>query len=321
MFIAFLSKWNPFNIYGKETHCEDLIHNPLQSDETLMQDSSGCYHRIRAPLLIARKWNRLKFWCQRRLNKKGHVETIHAIISLFWQKVLNQPLDDVSQLNDLKFQLTQLSSLKNDYCFNYLKKGDPRDIEMLLADIEKQAYRIFEFNYQQKSIAEEKKRRQTFLLFQEQIEQQLVELHRDYLEGLTGARLLIITPFTALEKFLSNRLYQIQQKIDRIEKLYLHIEFIHVEHQGKFTIPYIREYLTTLKEKLCCEIKKIHLELNFIIENLTLNYCIFPLEKKIVQLMAALDTEINLSFYQKQEEIFLELDHLRSSIQKILIIF
>ncbi|KIC72883.1 hypothetical protein [Candidatus Protochlamydia amoebophila] len=42
-----LSRWNPLNIFGTEVEYQDLLHQPLESDETLMQDSRGCIHRLK----------------------------------------------------------------------------------------------------------------------------------------------------------------------------------------------------------------------------------------------------------------------------------
>ncbi|CAF23336.1 hypothetical protein [Candidatus Protochlamydia amoebophila] len=78
-----LSRWNPLNIFGTEVEYQDLLHQPLESDETLIQDSRGCIHRLKVSSKHSTFWETVLYWIQIHLNKKGHLDAIDKLLSSF----------------------------------------------------------------------------------------------------------------------------------------------------------------------------------------------------------------------------------------------
>src|ERR1700730_8219171 len=112
MLTEFIYQWNPFNICGREVGVDDLICNPLQISETLMQDSQGRCRRIHVPSPHSSLWEKTVYWLQIHLNEKGHLDAIDKIISLFYQKLLQFPPQKTEGIQEFNLQIDQLRSLK-----------------------------------------------------------------------------------------------------------------------------------------------------------------------------------------------------------------
>lgn len=285
MLTEFVCKWNPLNLYGIEIDLEDLICSPLQSNETLREDCCGNYRRIKVPSSSSSFWEKCVFWLQTHLNKKGHVEAINKLISLFDEKLLQNPPQIAEKLQQFNWQIDQLRSLKNDYGFTSLKQGTSSFIESRLLAIEQHAYSIFAYYHQKQVIEEENVRKKAFLLFQEEIDQKLEELALRYFVGLQKARLLILSSSDALQVLFEERVQSLQNRLKIVQDLQQQIDEMEKVHQGKFTIPCIKDYFYTIRKRVCHEVRKIGIEAENVIRNLLVNYRIAPFREEVKLLL------------------------------------
>ncbi len=269
----FLQNWIPFNFFGKQVQLEDLIKNPLQPNETLRQCSLlGYCRRIQVPSQESNLWDKIVFWIQIHFNEKGHLEAIDKLISFFQESLFQNPPQATETLEAFNSQAEKLLALKNDYGFISLKLGDPQDVELRLQEIQKQAYCIFEAYLQKEALEKEEKRKQAFIAFRNHVDLQLFNLSQEYLRSLKKIRLFIMVPSENIQSLFEERVQSICYRLDLIKSLNQQIDEIEQEHQGKFTIPFINEYLNSLRINLCCEVHKISIEVEILIENLIINY-------------------------------------------------
>lgn len=320
MLTKFMTHWNPLNLYGTEVEVEDLICNPLKSNETLRQDCRGHCRRIQAPSLHSSLWKRFVFWVQVHLNKKGHLEAINNIISLFSETLLQHPPLIIKDLENFNLQADKLRSLQNDYGFIYLKQGNPAFVESRLDEIKQHAYSIFAAYHGQQALAEEEARKKDFMLFQEDIERKLEELDVQYIEGLYKARLLLVVSSHCLDSLFEERVQSLQRRFKIIQEIEQQIDEMEMMHKGKFTIPCINDYFSILRLKVCIEVRKIGIEAESVIENLMLNYRIGPFKEEIRLLLYSIEIDPeNSSTDEMSAPLFCEA--LKDEIERIHKIF
>jgi hypothetical protein len=281
MLTEFIYQWNPFNLCGKEVEVDDLICNPLTSTETLRQDACGHCRRIKVPSSHSSLWERFVFWLQTSLNHKGHLEAIDRLISLFHEKLLQNPPQFTEKLQEFNSQIDQLRLLKNDYGFVYLKQGNPDFIESRLDDIQQDAYSVFAQHLTKQSLEEENARLRAFILFQENVEQKLEKLALHYQSGLQKARLLLVSSSHVLKSLFEERVNSLQERLNLIQELQQQIDEMEERHNGKFTIPYIKDCLRGLRMNLFNEVRKIGFEAEVIIGYLIINYRIAPCKEDV----------------------------------------
>lgn len=291
MLTELFNHWNPFNLCGTEVEVEDLICNPLRSTETLRQDCYGRCKRIQAPAVHSSLWKRFVFWLQTHLNEKGHLEAIDKMISLFQEKLFENPPKGIENLREFHLQADQLFALKNDYGFTYLKQGNPTFIESRLDEIKRQAYLIFSQYHEQQVLAEEEARKKAFKLFQEEIEQSLRELDSNYLLGLYQSRFLLVACSEPLQCLFEERVLSLQNRFKMIRELQQKIDEMEGLLQGKFTIPCIKDYFHCLRTKLCNEVRKIGIEAESVLANLLINYRITPFKEEVKLLLYSIEVD------------------------------
>lgn len=288
MIAEFLSQWNPFNVYGAEVKLDDLIHTPLQPNETLMRDKRGCCRRIKTPALRATLWEKVLFWLQVHLNEKGYLDAIDHLISTFENRLFEDPPQQAEKLEEFNGQVTQLRSLKNDYGFVHFTQGDPVHIERRLQTIQRQACSIFEYWHQQQVLEQEAKRKEVFILFCESAEKTLRSLAEIYLDGLQQIRFLMVSPPENMLFLLEERLKSLWIRLEWAQELNQQIDQMEQIHRGKFTIPYIKEYLKTLRIRLCGEVQKIGFEAEIMIENVMVNYRETPFKDQVEAILRSI---------------------------------
>lgn len=281
MLTELIYQWNPFNIYGIEVGVEDLICHPLQPTETLRQDHYGHCRRIKAPLPDSTLWEKFIFWLQTHLNEKGHLEAIDKLISLLYEQLLHDPPQLTEKLQEFNNQLDKLNCLKNDYGFVYLKQGDPHWVELRIYEVKQHAYSMFEYYYQQQALEQEEARKKAFVVFQEKIEKKLEELAVNYLFGLQKSRLLTVASYEILPLLFEERMENLQERLKIIQELTDQVDEIEKMHEGKFTIPFIKNYIKRLRFRLHHELQKIGYEAKMSVGNLIINYHITPFKDRV----------------------------------------
>lgn len=272
----FFSEWNPFNIFGDEVRIEDLISAPLQQNETLVQSNCGRCRRIKAPYQDSTRWDKFIYWVRTHLNQRGHLEAIDKLLALFQEMVLQDPPLAIEHLEKFDRHVEVLASLKNDYAFVYLQQGDPSRIDHKLHAVQKMAYLIFEYCYRQQALEDEKKRKIAFLNFREIIERTIDDLARQFLVGLKYDRCLMVVSPEWLHDLFEERVLSMHVRLKVIQWLNNEINAMEKTHHGKFTIPRINDYLSALRRRLLCEFKKVVIEAEIMIENVMINFRIFP---------------------------------------------
>ncbi|MBS4163899.1 hypothetical protein PRO82_001207 [Candidatus Protochlamydia amoebophila] len=156
-----LSRWNPLNIFGTEVEYQDLLHQPLEPDEKLMQDSRGHIYRLKVSSKHSTFWETVHYWIQIHLNKKGHLDAIDKLLSSIDSQTLQCSFLAAKEFKEIKTNLESLKSLKNDYHFR--QSIDIKIIDKWLAEIEDKAFSIFEYSMQ-KMAREQGEERKIFLL-------------------------------------------------------------------------------------------------------------------------------------------------------------
>lgn len=287
MLAKFFYQWNPLNLCGVKVGLEDLIYQPLLSNETLMQDSCGHCRRIKVPSTEASLLERVIFWLQVHINEKDHLETIDKLISLFYEKLLLHPPEETEELQRLNSEIENLRSLKNDYNFVYLKKGDPAFIELRLSEIEQHAYSIFSYFYKQHVTIEEDERKRAFLSFQEKADKIFQILKDEYYLGLVKARFIMIAPLDILRYLLPERIQSLDVRFQTIQELCEQIKSMEARYNGTFTIPHLNECVNQMRFCIDKELHKIELELQVLIRCLQIRYHLMPCHpiKKILDCM------------------------------------
>jgi hypothetical protein len=289
MIAEFLSQWNPFNVYGAEVKLDDLMRTPLQPNETLMRDKRGCCRRIKTPALRATLWEKVLFWLQIHLNEKGYLDAIDHLITTFENRLFEDPPQQAEKLEAFNEQLTQLRSLKNDYGFvHFTPGGDPVHIERRLQTIQRQACSIFEYWHQQQVLEQEAKRKEAFILFCEGAEKTLHSLAEMYVEGLQHIRFLMVSPPENRLFLLEERLKSLWIRLEWVQQLNQQIDEMEKIHRGKFTIPYIKEYLKALRMRLYSEVQKIGFEAEMMIENVRANYRETPFKEQVEAILRSI---------------------------------
>ena len=272
MLTEFFSQLNPFNLYGCEVTLEDILCQPLQPGETLVQDCFGRCRRIKASVPGATLKERVRFWVQTHVNDKGHLDAIHHLISTFYRQLQKDPPRDLDKLQKVHEEINQLRSLKNDEGFVSLNLGDPEEIEHQLCLMEREAYRQFAEFLHARAREEEGRRKHSFCQFQTEMESKLHALSRDFNFSTFRARLIQMAPGPLLRKLVWEWLLHMQERITLIEELYEGIDKIEHDHRGKFTIPEIQDQLRTWKQQLRREQLKLWIEKEMLYENLLINY-------------------------------------------------
>lgn len=291
MLAEFLYEWNPFNIYGTKVEYEDLIHRPLLSCETLMQDRLGHCRRLKVPADQANLLEKIMYWFQVHLNEKGHLEAIDKLISLFYQELLLNPPEKTEELQKLNSQINQLRQLKNDYFFVYLKKGDPTFIDLRLSEIEQHAYSIFSYYYKQLVDAQEEERKLVFQLFEKKAEKSLKYLREEYKAGLTKARLLMIMPENILFSLVEERIHSLDQRLLFIQNFYTQMSELEKHFEGTFTIPNLSDWINHLRSQLQIEKNKIAAELEIVIKSLILHSHLVPCDERVKQFLKLMEVD------------------------------
>lgn len=284
----FLSHWNPINCLGREIDIDDLVDFPLQSHETLMQDSLDHFHRITVPSTHSSLWAQWLFWLQRHLNKNGHLEAIDNIISTLQNKILTLPLKDPSDMKKFKSQLEVLRSLKNDYFFTVLGQGDQSFIEQRLKIIEDQVYHRYVQNIQEEATDREQKRRLCFEKFSLDCSATMNYLRKESVKNIYAMRLLMVSTSEDLKSQFHACSSSIRFRIGLCQMLYLQIKKIEEENQGKFTIPNLEENLNQCRHKLLEAISQLMTEVELFAENLKINYFINPFQGEISDLLLSI---------------------------------
>jgi hypothetical protein len=316
MLTEFIYQWNPFNICGSEVGVDDLICNPLQPNETLRLDRYGHFRRINVSIHHPTLWERVVFWFQTHLNEKDHLQAINKLISLFYQRLLQSPPQQTEKMQEFNLHINQLRSLKNDYGFVYIKEENSSFIDLRLKEIERHAYSIFAYYHKRQIIEQEEVKKEAFILFQHQIKQKLQDLSLEYLVGLQAARLLIMAPITLLHALFEERVRSLNNRLQTIEDLHVQLNELEKEHEGKFTIPFISDYLDQVRTKLRYELCKISLEVEILIENLILNYRLAPFKEEVKWLLDSLQVDPD-EFHKKHSYAFLLQEALDSEIQRL----
>lgn len=281
MLTEFIYQLNPFNLWGKEVKVEDLIVNPLQSCETLRLDRWGRCHRIKASFLHSTLFERVIFWLQIHFNKRSHLEAIDKLLTLFYEKLLQDPPQVIEKLQKWNDQLDQLNCLKNDYAFVYLKQGNPIWVDSRLGEIKQYAYSVFEYYHQKRVLEQEENRKKKFNSFKERMEEELENLASSYLDGLKKARLLAIAPYPILQLLFEERIESLQARLQTIQKLQEQVDELEKIHTGTFTIPFIKDYFKQLRTQLLYGLQKINFETKILIAHLVINYRLTPFKDKV----------------------------------------
>lgn len=302
MLPEFFYRWNPFNLYGVEVQIEDLICDPLGSNETLMQDGCGFYRRIKAPSFRSTLLEKILFWLQTHLNEKGHLEAIDQLISLFHEQLLVDPPRFPKKLEEFKRKLDKLRSLKNDYAFVHLKKGDPSIIELRLWEMEQYAYSILIHHMNQEAFEQEKIRKKTFNVFRAQIEGKLDELTFLHLIGLQKARFVMVASSNVLRLLFEEHVLNLATRLSTISELQGKVDVIEKEHEGKFTIPSIHDYFRRWRKRLNLEIRRLKVEANILIGNLIINYKITPVNEEAKLILLSLNITPEDTFLNSLDE-------------------
>lgn len=320
MLTEFIYQWNPFNVCGIEIGVDDLICNPLQPSETLMQDSYGRCRRIRVPTHHSSLWEKAVYWLQVHLNEKGHLDAIDKIISLFYQKLLQSPPQKTEGMQEFNLQIDQLRFLKNDYAFTHFKEQDSSFIDSRLKEIEQHVYSIFSYYHKQQVHEQEELRRKNFNIFQEQLNQKLHELSIEYLSGLLAARLLAIAPSDMVKKLFEERVQSLDFRLQIVQSLHDQINEMEKEHEGKFTIPNLGEVLSRIRAKLTHEVRNINVEAEILIGNLIMNYRLAFSKQEVKKILDSIEVDPE-EFREGKMCAFLFEETLNSEIQRIQSIF
>ncbi|CUI16573.1 hypothetical protein PNK_0948 [Candidatus Protochlamydia naegleriophila] len=288
MIESMLSRWNPLNVFGLEMEYEDLILHPLQPNETLMQDSRGCIHRLKVPSKYSSTWEIIVFWIQTHLNKSGHLDAIDKLLSNFETNTLQSSFLVSKEFKVIKAKLECLKSLKNDYAFHYLHVGNPQAIERRLKAIEQKALSIFENSVQKTAYEQEEERKKAFLQFREEIDCYLAQLAKDHPLNLQKIRVLLLASPQHLIKLFEDHIAYTRSRLQKIEAFADQVDQLKQDHQGKFTIPFLKEQLRQLRIKLRREMENISLEMNVLIDNLKISYRMATFKEVIAELLISL---------------------------------
>ena len=285
MFGRFLSKLNLCSFSGSETKLNDLIQHPLQPNETLMQDSQGCYHRIKAPTKHSNFLEKCFFWFQIHLNRKGHLVAIDNMIDSFQQEILNTPIKTSEDMQKIKVETDHLRALKNDYRFNTSSK-DPVEIEKRLKLIEKEAYKLFSSHTKEMAQELEDRKVKFFEEFKTAAQTSFKYLKNENHQSMLKMQFLMTYSSAQLNTLFDERVTSIRFRIHLIQGLNYRIVLIRKDHLGQFTIPSLSDCLNALSETLKKELELILFECNVLTENLMINYCINPAKEEIEQLFS-----------------------------------
>lgn len=316
MFIKFIYQWNPFNIYGTKVEVEDLICNPLQPTETLAQDIHGHCRRIKIPTFYSNGWKKIVFWLQIRLNRRGHLEAIDNLISLFYQKIFKFPPKDIRKLREINWQINQLRFLKNDYGFAHFREKNSSFIDIRLQEIERCAYSIFTYYYKEQIVRQEEERKKAFILFQKWIKQIIKDLNLSHNFSLIKLRYLIIAPTAILRFLIRERIWDLDVRLQIIHHLFQKINKMEKIHKGKFTIPYIKHYLNRIRSRLKLEVCKIAIELEILIESLIVNYRLTPFKAESKMLLDLIRID-PLEVRKRKACAYINRNNLKKKIKKL----
>lgn len=281
MLINMLYEWNPFNLFGNEVCIDELIGTPLTSHETLRLDGGGRCRRIQATPPNSSIWRKALFWVQTHVHGRDHLHAIDALISHFYNKLLQDPPKIICQLQKFNEEVEVLHCLKRDYGFVHLKIGDPALVEARLFEIKQHAYSIFEFYHKQCAIQKEEERKRTYTAFKQQVDLELHILHGCHEAGLQKARILSIADCELLQFIFEERMDSLEARLRTIQKLQMELNEMERIHETAFTVPMIKEYVEKVRRKLYCELDKITFELEVVVQNLIINSHISPWKDQV----------------------------------------
>lgn len=298
-------QWNPLNIYGTEVDIDDLFYFPLMPNETLMEDGDGICRRIKIPPQESTLMERLLYWLQIHLNKKGHLEAIDKLISGFYQKLLAQPPEVMEELQEYNKKIEHLRSLKNDYQFVQLNT-DSNFIDLRLKAIGEQAYSIFSFYYRKQVNIEEELRRQVFRSFNELIKGELEYLNEEHLYGMIKSRFLVFVPTSEIDHLFEERVHSLDERLNHVNELYAEIDELERTLEGKFTISCLTDQLNIMRMKLKREVGKLGVELQLLMKSVIYHYHLASDKEAVSSFLEFMEFDINELQRRKAFDLFQE---------------
>ncbi len=272
MLTEFIFKLNPFNIYGTKTGVDELLKNPLKTNETLMEDLQGGVRRIEVPPATSRFWNKILFWLQKRLNRNNHLTAINRLISLFHDQLISNPPQKTENLNHVNHGINQLKSLKNDYGFIINRSKDSSFIDLRLIEIEQYAYSIFTYYYQLEIAERDQTKKEAFIQFQNKVKTIFQILDSEHNVGMVHAQFFTIAPLEFLKIMLRERLFSLDERLLTIQNILEETNDILSDYEGLFFVPHLKGLIEIIRTRLKNELFKLKSEFDLMIFNIDLNY-------------------------------------------------
>jgi hypothetical protein len=298
MLSYFFSHWNPLNIYGDKAEIEDIIRKPLEADETLMEDSSGCCHRIRTLSSHSNVWKKIMFWFQTHLNQNDFSIAVDHLLAQLHRILLEDPPTLTQRLTEFYMKLEKLESLKNISSESHRIEGEIVQIEVELLLLRRLAYLIFAYSHHEHVKKKELSRKERFFLFREIVNQNLSLLAQEYSRCLILDRLLIVVTEDNLYPFFYERCVSFKHRLELLNETYSQINEIENLHLGKFTVIHFKRILRHLRSRLGNELRKLAVEARLMIEHLVVNFQIYPRNHAVASLLTFLMESSN----KKEEE-------------------
>jgi hypothetical protein len=284
MLANFFSYWNPLNIYGDRIGVEDLIIHPLESDETLMEDSTGCCHRIRTPSNQSNIWKKIIYWFQIHLNENDFpIASDHLIMELH-RILLDDPPTLTQRLAEFYTKIEKLESLKKSDESDQLEE-EIAQIDAKLLSLRRIAYLIFAYSHHEHVKEKELSRKERFFLFKEIVSQNLSLISQEYIRCAILDRLLIIVTEDKLKSLFSERCASIKHRLDILQDTNAQINEIEDLHLGKFTIPHIKRIIRRLRSRVQYELRKLVVEAGMMVDQLIINFQIYPKNHAVATLL------------------------------------
>jgi hypothetical protein len=309
-----LLQWNPFNIFGTRIEYQDLIHHPLQIDETLRQDSRGCVRRLKVPSQKSSYWEMILYWIQTHLNQRGHLDAIDKLLSSFDAQTVQCSFLASKEFKEIKSNLETLKSLRNGYHFQL---AEIKKIDRRLAEIETKASAIFEYSMQKMAKEQEEEREKFFLFLKEEVKLIHAECKEQHQNNLQKIKLLLLASPQHLTKFFQEWVVHMRSRTRKIRMLIEKINLLEINHQGKFTIPLFERHIEEMRKKLKESLELMESETKILIDDLEINYQVNSFKELIKDLLSSIHMysgDITDNYEQLEGHLLLEIKALKDQL-------
>lgn len=313
--------------YGEQTSLNHLLSNPLQSDQILMQDRRGNFHRVDMITEQSALMSKIFFWIQTHLNTKDHLDATQNVLKQFKEeKLRNESINGKEDGNRMIAEVEVLAqSLQNGLNAKKLaiKTIIEKEIEVIKSHVEgilekkeRERYQKQEAERIAKLEKQEEAEKKEFQSFKESVKAIVHNIKQENtsLEAISSLATADEQQFRSAYPKIASKLKEYLAEFEKLSQQ--RNTWLNKIKEGKRKDPRLPGILIWIKNQLISSLTEFRIVVDYLIDNLKINS---KKDKKSTLAQELLLKDWRIDWDEKKYEEVHEMKHsIRKKIQDVI---